>query len=359
MLPYDFRFAYAPSENKLSPPAPSVNGLVEWIVLWMLCRRVLSRSASSHSLHSQLQAGGLHTTLATEDFGCWDAAVASTLGHHCSALLDAAESFKACFRMGQLGDFSVLHLHGRGRLRLHREQCGRSLLWLPLHGLSEERVNGEAWLAEPGQALLFHPGDALLGETSADHEGLSILLPEELDWRPARPAAPLLNRGPLQQAVLRCARHLAAAAAARPIGAEHTADRLHDALHALQCWQEQPHPRERITARRRRAVVDQACGWMAERLAGRFTLQELSDVVAVSPRQLQYSFLEELGISPMAEAKRLRLQRLRGLLLDPEQRQRSVAELMAACGLIASGVTAADYRRWCGESPRETRRRRL
>jgi hypothetical protein len=28
---------------------------------------------------------------------------------------------------------------------------------------------------------------------------------------------------------------------------------------------------------------------------------------------------------------------------------------MAASGLIASGVTSADYRHWCGESPRQTR----
>jgi transcriptional regulator GlxA family with amidase domain len=97
---------------------------------------------------------------------------------------------------------------------------------------------------------------------------------------------------------------------------------------------------------------------MVPRLSGRFSLLELSAALQVSPRQLQYSFQEELGRSPMAEAKRLRLQRLRRLLLDPEHSAASVAELMAAAGLIASGVTSADYRRWCGESPRRTRLRR-
>jgi transcriptional regulator GlxA family with amidase domain len=95
---------------------------------------------------------------------------------------------------------------------------------------------------------------------------------------------------------------------------------------------------------------------MLPRLQERFTLAELSAAVQVSPRQLQYCFLQELGRSPMAEAKRLRLQRLRALLLDPAHERRSVAELMLAAGLIASGVTSADYRRWCGESPRRTRR---
>ena len=98
---------------------------------------------------------------------------------------------------------------------------------------------------------------------------------------------------------------------------------------------------------------------MAARLPERFSLEDLSQAVGVSPRQLQYSFQEEQGRSPMAEAKRLRLQRLRSLLLDPSHDQRRVSELMLAAGLIASGVTSADYRNWCGENPGQTRRRRL
>jgi transcriptional regulator GlxA family with amidase domain len=104
--------------------------------------------------------------------------------------------------------------------------------------------------------------------------------------------------------------------------------------------------------------VQQAREWMAARLSQRFTVGELGRALAASPRQLQVSFLQEMGRTPMAEAKRLRLQRLRGLLIDPGQDQRSIAELMAASGLMASGVTSADYRRWCGESPRRTRQRR-
>ena len=122
-------------------------------------------------------------------------------------------------------------------------------------------------------------------------------------------------------------------------------------------WQQQPTRRERITARRRRETVQQAREWMEARLEQRFGVEELSSALQVSTRQLQYSFLQELGRSPMAEAKRLRLQRLRALLLDPAQERRSVAELMVAAGLIASGVTSADYRRWCGEHPSRTRRR--
>ena len=56
--------------------------------------------------------------LQTEDFGCWEAAVSTTLGHHRSDLLTPASPFRAHFRIGQLGAFTVLHVQGSGRLRM-------------------------------------------------------------------------------------------------------------------------------------------------------------------------------------------------------------------------------------------------
>lgn len=283
--------------------------------------------------------------------------MASTLGHHRSQLLQADEPFSAHFRFGQVAGIGVLHLNGRGRLRLIREQQGQSVLWLPLRGMTAERINGQSWLAEPGTGLLFQPGDAMDGETSEELEGLSIVIPAAL--HPPLPSCsrPLLAAGPLDQAILASARQLAVAAAGQPTGAAHAADQLTQALWAWRESQQPPVRRERITARRRRDTVQQAREWMAARLEQRFGVEELSGALQLSTRQLQYSFLQELGRSPLAEAKRLRLQRLRDLLLDPEQDRRSIAELMEASGLIASGVTSADYRHWCGESPRRTRLR--
>ncbi len=81
---------------------------------------------------------------------------------------------------------------------------------------------------------------------------------------------------------------------------------------------------------------------MGARLMDRFTVEDLSQAVGVSPRQLQDSFGQESGRSPRAEAKSLRLQRLRVLLLDPSQDQRRVTGLMAAAGLIVSGGSSAN-----------------
>jgi AraC-like DNA-binding protein len=319
--------------------------------------RRLPPSFAVKSRWQPLQGAGLVTVLRTDDFGCWEASVASTLGHHRSERLEPVGPFEAHFRMGRLGGFTVLHLQGRGRLRLIREQCERSVLWLPLRGICEERINGHLWQAEPGSGLLFHPGDALEGQTSEQLEGLSILVPPSLHRPPSRPCSPLLAAGPLHQRILARARALAAAVASRPAGAAHAADQLAESLRQWTDNQEQPPRRERITALRRRDTVASAQQWMRARLADRFTVLDVSRAMEVSTRQLQYSFLEEIGRSPMAEAKRLRLQQLRLLLLDREQAQASVAELMAAAGLIASGVTSADYRNCWGESPRQTRQR--
>lgn len=321
----------------------------------------LPASQARRPLAMDLSGEGLTTVLDSDDFGCWEAAVATTLGHHRSELLQTTEPFEARMRSGQLGGCTVVHIKGRGRLRLSREQRQQSVLWLPLRGMTQERINGSEWLAEPGNGLLFWPGDAMDGETSQEIEGISILIPS--DWQPGpadagRPGSPLLAAGPAAQAVLQQGRALAVAVAQRPAGAVHAADRFRDALQSWFAAQLQPHQRERLTARRRRSTVDEARQWMAERLPERFSVVELSRALAISPRQLQYHFLQELGHSPMAEAKRLRLHRLRSLLLDRDRDHSSVAELMAASGLIASGVTSADYRQRFGESPRQTRRRR-
>ncbi len=283
--------------------------------------------------------------------------MANTLGHHRSELLSPTNAFQAHFRVGRVGTFSVLHLQGRGRLRLNREQREQSVLWLPLRGVTEERINGQSWLAEPGTGLLFQPGDALEGEVSETIEGLSILIPPGLHRRPSSPAPPLLAAGPLHQRILASARALAVAAALQLASAELAADQLTEVLREWTERQEQPFPRVRITSRRRRDSVESARQWMAARLPERFSLQDLSQAAGVSRRQLQYNFLQELGHSPMAEAKRMRLHRLRSLLMDRERDSSSVAELMAASGLIASGVTSADYRLRFGESPRQTRHR--
>jgi AraC-like DNA-binding protein len=283
--------------------------------------------------------------------------VASTLGHHRSRLLPGSGPFDALMRGGAVDEFQVLVIQGRGQVELRREQCGHGVLWLPLQGLTQERINGIDYLAEPGMALLFQPGDAMQGCTSEAMHGISILIPERYLQGNAAPS-PLLDRGPMQRQLINAALHLSEAAAWQPRGASHSAAVLVEALHQWRNPLQAGESGERLQSRRRRDTVAQACQWISAHLSERFSVVELSQAMGVSTRTLQYAFQNELGHTPMAEAKRLRMRQLRHLLQQPELQEQSIAALMESSGLLACGATAADYRHWSGESPRQTRQRR-
>lgn len=280
--------------------------------------------------------------------------LANTLGHHSSRLRPGSQPFEAQIRSGGVDDFQVLWLQGTGQLELQREQCGDGVLWLPLNGLIQETINGQEHLAEPGTALLFLPGDVMEGLTTDAVSGVSIVVPEHY-LLGSGPISPLFRWGVVAQQLIKAGWELVEAAALEPMGASFAAERLVDALLQGCNPSRSPQQRERVTTIRRRALVGDACAWMEDRLADRFSVVELSAALNVSVRTVQTSFLAELGCSPLAELKRMRLRQLRLLLLDPELNHHSVAELMKQAGLLACGVTAADYRGWCGEPPHRTR----
>ena len=316
----------------------------------------MSQPSTALGGQEQGPSSGLATLLDTTDFSCWEATLARQLGHHRSTLLAGTGRFEARIRAGRLGMVDVLHLQGRGALRLLREQCEAAVLWLPLQGISQETINGVDWLAEPGMGLLYRPGDAMDGRTSRELEGLSIVIPAS-ELPPISPGAPaLLHAGVACQRLLECARQLAAVVAARPPGAEHGAAAFMEALRQWCLSHDPAMPRQRVTAVRRRRTVAEAREWLQVHHREPFNVLELAEAMQVSVRTLQYSFRSELGCTPQAELKRLRLGRLRQLLLDPDRQRQPVAELMLEAGLVACGATAAEYRRWCGELPRQTRR---
>lgn len=312
-------------------------------------------AASLRLSSSQLtEAPGLRTLLNSDDFSEWDAMVATTLGHHRSSLQRGSVPFSARIRCGELDEFQILLLQGSGRLELVREQCQDGVLWIPLEGMIRETINGSQYLAEPGTVVLFRPGDVMVGHTADSVCGVSIVIPERYLDGPA-PAFPLFRQGTGAQQLIQAGKALARAAALEPDGSRFAAEALVDALY--QCC----HPvsgeanQERITATRRRALVLDACAWMESRSGERFSVTELSTAMDVSVRTVQNSFQTELGCSPMAELKRLRLHKLRQLLVNPELQERSIAELMEEAGLLACGVTSADYERLFGELPKRSR----
>lgn len=303
-----------------------------------------------------VQGRGFTPVLESAAFDQWEAVVGSTLGEHRSRLLGgSAQAFRSRIACATAGSLQLLHINGQGAIELDRAQGDQAgVLWLPCQGWSEERINGQVVLAEPGQALLIRPGDELLGRTSQRNEGLSILIPAQ-HLQPGPPA--LIGCGSHDQTLLVAVWQLVEVAASGTRGGALASAAFID---ALQCWQAYWRnrlngQRERITAGRRRESIDAAQQWMQQHLGEAFEVVQVANAVGVSVRTLQYACLQELGQTPMALAKRLRLRSLRRALLNPELALCSIAELMEGQGLLACGSTAADYRRYCGESPRETR----
>jgi len=297
---------------------------------------------------------GLKPLLHSQDFGQWEAALSNTLGHHRSRLHPGSQPFEAQIRSGSVDEFQVLWLQGTGLLELQREQFGNAVLWLSLKGLMQETINGQVYVAEPDSALLFRPGDVMEGRSTDEVSGVSIVIPARY-LLGRGPVSPLFRRGVVHQQLIKAAWKLVEAAALEPMGASFAAEGLVDALQQACHPTGSPQQSERVTATRRRLLVGEACAWMGDRLGVRFSVVELSAALNVSVRTMQTSFQAELGCSPLAELKRIRLHQLRQLLLNSELHQCSVAELMKQAGLLACGVTAADYRRWCGEPPQRTR----
>lgn len=297
---------------------------------------------------------GWQPLLHSSDFEAWEAVLAGNLGHHRSTLLPGTVPFSARIHAAAAQEFSLLLIQGSGQVELQREQCGHGVLWLPLCGWSHELINGEDQLAEPGMGLLLRPGDVMRGVTSEQVAGVSILVPAPL--LTAQPLLPrLLWRGLASRRLLATAWQLVEAAAMQRPGVVFAAEALEDALRHWGAFSAEDGAAGRIGDDRRRSLVGEACLWMRDHLAERFSVVELAEVLEVSVRKLQYAFQAELGCTPMAQLKRLRLRQLRLLLQDRDLGSRSIAELMEASGLLACGVTAADYRAWCGEAPRRTR----
>ena len=79
----------------------------------------------------------------------------------------------------------------------------------------------------------------------------------------------------------------------------------------------------------------------------------------MSTRCLQMSFREQLGHSPLEEARRLRFRRLRQQLLTTPAVQASIESLFRRCGLTGSAHNRRHYLEWCGETPLQSRARAL
>ncbi|MEM9382613.1 MAG: helix-turn-helix domain-containing protein [Planctomycetota bacterium] len=109
---------------------------------------------------------------------------------------------------------------------------------------------------------------------------------------------------------------------------------------------------------RRHAIAARALGRVDGRSDGAsLSVRRLAEELCVSERTLYRSFSDELGIGPYDYAVVRRLNTMRRLLLEGPREPGAVTDAAGRAGFTHLGQMGALYRRFFGETPRETLRR--
>jgi AraC family ethanolamine operon transcriptional activator len=123
-------------------------------------------------------------------------------------------------------------------------------------------------------------------------------------------------------------------------------------------------PELRHSHARRRRVVDEARALALAQPDHAVTVPELCERLHVSRRTLQYCFEDELGLSPMAYLRAVRLNGVRRQLRDVARQRATggmngVQDVAAHWGFWHMSQFAADYRKLFAEAPSQTLRRAM
>lgn len=246
---------------------------------------------------------------------------------------------------------------------------------LPLRGQSSMRSGtGPESHVEPGAGAVFRPGAPVHVSMSADCVLLSLMvsrasLEEELSRLLGRSLVQPLQldfdldlHGELGRAwdpavkLMRSALHDPTPLTEHPVAARHVEALVLDGLllghrHSYRELLDAPACPGAAGAIARATellAADPGAGWTTVRLASE---------VHLSVRALQAGFRRDLGQSPMAYLRQLRLQRAHDLLVAATPGSTTVRLEATRLGLLHLGRFAAAYRETYGESPMETLRR--
>ncbi|MBW9204561.1 helix-turn-helix transcriptional regulator [Mumia sp. zg.B17] len=103
-------------------------------------------------------------------------------------------------------------------------------------------------------------------------------------------------------------------------------------------------------------AVNRAIAFMEEHADTELSVADIADAARVTPRSLQIAFRRHLGTTPMAYARRVRLDHARRDLLAGRDGD-TVTAVASRWGFHNHGRFAAEYRELYGENPGDTRAR--
>ena len=103
-------------------------------------------------------------------------------------------------------------------------------------------------------------------------------------------------------------------------------------------------------------LVNRACEFIGACLAAHKvpSMVDLCTQCETPERTLQYCFLRELGVTPMAYLRTVRLNRVRAALLSAEPPRRTITQIATDFGFVHLSRFAAHYKNMFGELPSET-----
>jgi AraC family ethanolamine operon transcriptional activator len=112
----------------------------------------------------------------------------------------------------------------------------------------------------------------------------------------------------------------------------------------------------RSVAGRSYVVVREAREFIDAHFSENITILEICRSLSISRRSLQDAFQKVIGMSPHQYLRRVRLNRVRGLMLNAEPGD-EVGNLAWRCGFWHLSLFSQDYQKMFGEKPSETLRR--
>jgi AraC-like DNA-binding protein len=104
-------------------------------------------------------------------------------------------------------------------------------------------------------------------------------------------------------------------------------------------------------------MVSRARRYIASMMDAPLRVSEICRNIGASPRTLQYSFIEVLGITPLAYIKAVRLNAARRAIKGARQGRQDIGDIAFQYGFTHLSRFARDYKQAFGELPSQTRDR--
>ena len=290
--------------------------------------------------------------------------------------------FRACDRGGAL-DIRISHVplgfghlfgvrHGAA-VRVTSGPIRSCQVMIPIRGRLVGRNRGTEVIADPGAAIAYSPNDRLDTYWSSDCVAIVLSLCADRLSSLARQRFPNLACGDLAFAPRLSLTEGSGRSFANVLGTicEESVDdrsayrrglttRALEEAFALSLLATQDAAAIPAAVARfsrpavRLATIERALDFIERHCAGGIGVADLSTAAGVSPRTLQYAFIDHFGVGPMTFVRQVRLRKVHAILEAACPGQCAVGDVAATWGFYNGSAFAKAYRRQFGELPSAT-----